>query len=194
MGVREDLLSGAKRCLAERGYSRTTVRDIVAASGTNLAAINYHFGSKDALLYEAMVASTAEAVDETLEVGPSDADPADRSVAFWAALTESFTRNRALWATNIEVLTQALHSPELRAQLSGAQADARRGLAEMLHPVPGEPDDRTQRTVGAVHYTLLAGLLVQWMVDPAAAPSADELAEGLLAVAEHIRTRPDAPS
>ncbi|MGW4249734.1 helix-turn-helix domain-containing protein [Nocardia sp. NPDC004722] len=42
MGTREDLLAAAKQCLATRGYARTTVRDIVAASGANLAAINYH--------------------------------------------------------------------------------------------------------------------------------------------------------
>src|SRR5690606_38768776 len=50
MGQRQDLLAGAKRCIAEKGYSRTTARDIPAASGANLAAIGYHFGSKEALL------------------------------------------------------------------------------------------------------------------------------------------------
>ena len=55
MGHKEDLLAGAKRCLLERGYAGTTARDIVAASHTNLASIGYHFGSKDALLTEAMI-------------------------------------------------------------------------------------------------------------------------------------------
>ena len=50
MGHREDLLEGAKRCLLEKGYGRTTARDLVQASGTNLASIGYHYGSKDALL------------------------------------------------------------------------------------------------------------------------------------------------
>lgn len=49
MGHREDLLEGAKRCLLEKGYARTTARDIGAASGTNLASIGYHYGSKEAL-------------------------------------------------------------------------------------------------------------------------------------------------
>ncbi|NHW87893.1 helix-turn-helix transcriptional regulator, partial [Escherichia coli] len=46
MGHRERLLAGARNCLYERGYTRTTARDIVAASDTNLASIGYHFGSK----------------------------------------------------------------------------------------------------------------------------------------------------
>ncbi|MEN1888177.1 TetR/AcrR family transcriptional regulator [Streptomyces mirabilis] len=55
MGHREDLLEGAKRCLLEKGFVRTTARDIVKESGTNLASIGYHYGSKDALLTQAFV-------------------------------------------------------------------------------------------------------------------------------------------
>jgi AcrR family transcriptional regulator len=60
MGHREDLLEGAKRCLLEKGYARTTARDIVAASGTNLASIGYHYGSKEALLNLAFLKVTEE--------------------------------------------------------------------------------------------------------------------------------------
>ncbi len=57
MGHREDLLAGARRCLEKRGYARTTARDLVAESGTNLASIGYHFGSKEALMNEAVARS-----------------------------------------------------------------------------------------------------------------------------------------
>src|SRR3954466_13997211 len=53
MGHREDLLEGAKRCLLEKGFLRTTARDIVKESGTNLAASGYHYGSKDELVVQA---------------------------------------------------------------------------------------------------------------------------------------------
>ncbi len=46
VGHREQLLEGAKRCLRDRGIAQTTARDIVAASGTNLASIGYHFGRR----------------------------------------------------------------------------------------------------------------------------------------------------
>jgi len=58
MGNREELLVGAKRCLREKGLSRTTARDLSAASGVSLAAIGYHFGSKEALLSQAMIEAT----------------------------------------------------------------------------------------------------------------------------------------
>src|SRR4051794_21864738 len=57
---RDALLDAARRLLREKGYARTTARDLVAASGTNLASIGYHFGSKEALLNEAIQASFAE--------------------------------------------------------------------------------------------------------------------------------------
>jgi AcrR family transcriptional regulator len=60
MGHREDLLAGAVRCLREKGYSRTTARAIVAASGTNLGSIGYHYGSTEALLNAAVM----QAIDE----------------------------------------------------------------------------------------------------------------------------------
>jgi len=47
--TRERLLDAAERLFAERGFKRASVREITAAAGCNLAAVNYHFGSKRAL-------------------------------------------------------------------------------------------------------------------------------------------------
>jgi AcrR family transcriptional regulator len=60
VGNREDLLKGARECLLEKGYLQTTARDISNASGVGLAAIGYHFGTKEALLQEAMVEANQE--------------------------------------------------------------------------------------------------------------------------------------
>ncbi|MDA0568050.1 TetR/AcrR family transcriptional regulator [Streptomonospora sp. S1-112] len=68
MGHREDLLAAAKRCLRERGYARVTARDLVAESGTNLASIGYHFGSKDELLSAALIEMVGDWAD-ALEAG-----------------------------------------------------------------------------------------------------------------------------
>jgi AcrR family transcriptional regulator len=46
------ILDAAERLYAERGFGDVTLRDIVAAAGVNLAAVNYHFGSKDELIAE----------------------------------------------------------------------------------------------------------------------------------------------
>src|SRR2546423_128632 len=53
--TRTAILSAAERLYADRGFGDVTLRDIVAAADVNLAAVNYHFGSKDELIAELFV-------------------------------------------------------------------------------------------------------------------------------------------
>src|ERR1700689_4219014 len=53
--TRTAILSAAERLYADRGFADVTLRDIVAAADLNLAAVNYHFGSKDELIAELFV-------------------------------------------------------------------------------------------------------------------------------------------
>src|SRR3954449_5592590 len=71
---RDALLEAAKRLLREQGYARITARDLVAASGTNLASIGYHFGSKEALLNAAIGESFAEWTQRITSAALVDAD------------------------------------------------------------------------------------------------------------------------
>jgi AcrR family transcriptional regulator len=49
-GTPERLIAATERLLAERGDLDPPLRDITQAAGTNVAAVNYHFGSKAALV------------------------------------------------------------------------------------------------------------------------------------------------
>src|SRR6202050_4151163 len=53
--TRGAILSAAERLYADPGFADVTMRDIVAAADVNLAAVNYHFGSKDELIAELFV-------------------------------------------------------------------------------------------------------------------------------------------
>lgn len=53
--TRSAILAAAERLYADRGFGDVTLRDIVAEAGVNLAAVNYHFGSKDELIAELFV-------------------------------------------------------------------------------------------------------------------------------------------
>lgn len=50
----------AERLFALHGFQSVSVRDITSEAGVNLASVNYHFGSKDALLFEIFKRRTAE--------------------------------------------------------------------------------------------------------------------------------------
>ena len=47
---KQRLLDAAESLFAERGFEAVSVRDITGASGANVAAINYHFGTREALI------------------------------------------------------------------------------------------------------------------------------------------------
>lgn len=51
--AREQLLHCALRLFADKGFAKTSTREIASAAGTNLAAISYYFGDK-AGLYRAV--------------------------------------------------------------------------------------------------------------------------------------------
>jgi AcrR family transcriptional regulator len=53
--TRSAILVAAERLYADRGFGDVTLRDIVAEANVNLAAVNYHFGSKDELIAELFV-------------------------------------------------------------------------------------------------------------------------------------------
>jgi len=185
MGNREDLLAGARRCLEDKGWARTTVRDITAASGgVSMAAIGYHFGSREALLNAALV----EAIDEwgseigrrLAGFGDAGASPASRYEAMWDAIIGSFATHRALWAASIEALAQAEHADDLRRRLADAQAEGRRGLAALLSGVSEDAvDEDAARALGSVQLALLSGLATQWLTDPDRAPTGADMVAGL---------------
>ena len=52
LDTRERILDAAERLFMQSGYEGTSMRMITGEAGVNLAAVNYHFGSKEALLRE----------------------------------------------------------------------------------------------------------------------------------------------
>jgi AcrR family transcriptional regulator len=48
--TRDRLLDAAERLFAEHGFAATSLRTLTEAAGANVAAVNYHFGSKEGLL------------------------------------------------------------------------------------------------------------------------------------------------
>jgi len=52
--TRDRILEVAERLFAEHGFAASSLRTITAEAGANLAAVNYHFGSKDGLVREVL--------------------------------------------------------------------------------------------------------------------------------------------
>ena len=66
--TKDQILDTAERLFAEQGYAATSLRSIIAAAGVNLAAIHYHFRSKEALLEAVVVRRSQPANQERLKL------------------------------------------------------------------------------------------------------------------------------
>ena len=60
----ERILDAAEVLFAERGFAETSLRTITSAAGVNLAAVNYHFGSKKSLIHAVFVRFLDPLVEE----------------------------------------------------------------------------------------------------------------------------------
>jgi AcrR family transcriptional regulator len=193
MGHREDLLAGAVRCLQDKGYAHTTARDIVAASGTNLASIGYHYGSTKALLNAAVLQSMEDFGAQMAQAIGTDAEAAattlERFERFWTRVIDSFRVNSQVWLATFDIFTVAQRDPEVRAAVAGGLEDARTFWAQALYGVD-PADTEHARAIGSLHQALISGVLVQWLIDPDRAPSPAALAQALAAIAAQITTEP----
>lgn len=79
--TRERLLNVAEQRFGEGGYEGTSLRAITVAAAANIAAVNYHFGSKEALLRAAVARAMAPVnterrrrLDQLEAVGPPTAE------------------------------------------------------------------------------------------------------------------------
>ncbi len=64
--TRQSLLDRATDVFAENGFDGASVREITSRATTNLAAINYHFGGKEALYREVLGLAVAAISDASL--------------------------------------------------------------------------------------------------------------------------------
>jgi AcrR family transcriptional regulator len=178
-GHRERLLEAAITCLQEKGYARTTSRDLVAVSGTNLASIGYHFGSKERLLNIAV----AEAFQRWLKplvalaADPGPATPLERLHRSAAGVMDTLDANRSLVAAALEAWAQVPRSEELRAEMNATYDDFHRTIAMTTRDAFAEVGalDVDADVLADLIIALFDGLLVRWQLDPERTPSAEQI-------------------
>lgn len=109
--TKSQIITVAERLFAERGFAGTTLRNVVREAGVNLAAVHYHFGSKEEL-FRAVVARFARPIveQELALLEQLKAKPELPSVE--AILT-------AMLKPNLEILAQDQETLMVRAQFMG---------------------------------------------------------------------------
>jgi AcrR family transcriptional regulator len=162
---RQALLEGALRCIEQNGYGDLSTRDIARAANANVASIAYHFGSKDALMAEALAEGfrrwLAEFAAEVARTGATD-DEETLIQSAVRALGQSMDSHRGMAQAFIAALSRAPHDEHLRDILGASYRESRTGLAALL----GLSEDKHGQLQAGVLIAIFDGLLIQWLIDP----------------------------
>jgi AcrR family transcriptional regulator len=183
------LLDAAKQLVGERGYAGASVRELAAAAGTNIAAVNYHFGSREKLLNQAVLEYFLEWGDRVAEVDiDPDAEPLVQLAARARQMVDGLPAAQPAFVVFLEALLQARRSPELHRQLSEHYSEQRRRAMQSIAASNSgrELPPRFQEVVASYVLAVIDGLQLQALLDPEAIPTGEELAvlyEGLAAAA-----------
>jgi AcrR family transcriptional regulator len=161
---RSTLLEGALRCLERLPPERVTARAIAAESGANIASIAYHFGSKDALVTEAVIAGLDRWLASIARaLGELDAlEPATRLMRAGAVIDATRERHTGLARNFLGALVRAQHDPRIRRQLSQGFRRTRPRVAALL----GLGGDQAGEDAAGLVHSLFTGLLFQAVLDP----------------------------
>jgi AcrR family transcriptional regulator len=175
---RTKLLEAAGRLLRERQYANITARDLVTASGTNLGSIGYHFGSKEALLNEAIgiaLEEWAETIGQAIQ-----ADAGDGLLAWMtrslAVVLDEYDVIRPYYHAFIEALARSARSPELRRQLAAHYERQRERIAGwILAAADGALELQEARHIASLMLGTADGMLIQGFIDAHEVPTSGEL-------------------
>jgi AcrR family transcriptional regulator len=162
------LLGVAERLFAEHGFVGVSVRQLTAAAGVNVAAVNYHFGSKEGLLTAIFERRCRPMNDERLRRLAACAERAEGPplleqiiAAFIApALASSADRGGGTTFTRLRAVLSVEHN-ELARRLIARYFDAtsQRFVAALAEAVPhlarAELFWRFHFLLGALYYTMI---------------------------------------
>lgn len=163
--TRQRILAAAEQLFAERGFAAASLRQVTAAAKVNLAAVNYHFGSKDNLIEEVFRWRLDELSRRRLarltEVSASDEVTLEGLLEAFIAPALELSGDRKHGAVFMRILARAFaeHDDKLRGFLSNDYDHVLVEFATALARVLPGLDERDLRwrfniAVGALRYAM----------------------------------------
>ncbi|MEV5832501.1 TetR/AcrR family transcriptional regulator [Nocardia sp. NPDC052112] len=188
MGNREDLLAGARKAIIERGVAKTTARDIAAAAGVSLAAIGYHFGSKDRLITEALAEALGTDIGDRMEAlirAGSGESPLAAFTQMWNAMPQVFEDNRDGMLASLENLVRVARTPESQTFMADSLDGAYRDIGRALRESRPDLDADTAQAIAELYFVLTQGLGILWTITRGAnLPDGARLTKAIAALAD----------
>jgi TetR/AcrR family transcriptional regulator, regulator of cefoperazone and chloramphenicol sensitivity len=145
-GTRERLLQAAGEMFSRHGFRGTTVRNISRRANANVAAVNYHFGDKEAL-YSAVLKHTLNWADEKF---PRSFDLSAGATAALRNFIRSFLlqildEGRPAWHGKLMALEIVAPTAALDQVIEDVLGPLHKSLAGIVRELLGEADSETVR-------------------------------------------------
>jgi AcrR family transcriptional regulator len=205
--TRERLLEVAGPIFADRGYQATTVREICAGAGANVAAINYHFGDKLGLYTEILRQSMRDAqflaVQNALNQNTTPENILRALIR--ARLRSLLGKNQSDWHSRLHsrLLAQevAHPTPALRKLIKEVTRPIYKRILELIGGMIGLPADDENTSLCAISvvgqvfaYTLPGPLLAELWPQLKMSPEqveriADHIADFSLSYLQEFRSK-----
>jgi AcrR family transcriptional regulator len=176
--ARARLLDATCHLIASDGMGAATSRRITDVAGENLASITYYFGSKQALVAEALMAEVERLVEPAMRALEGDGDPVQRLMGAITDLLRTFAEERerapAYLAALVEAARSAVGATEVIGRLRSRLAAVLGQLvADGAVPRWVDPDAMAALVIATAN-----GIALQVCVDPDG-PSAEAQAAQL---------------
>lgn len=190
VNTKTTLLKAAIEVFADKGFDSATVRDICGQANANVAAINYHYGSKDGL-YAAVLEEVFPAGGELQAQITPGLSPEDRLREFLRRLaSDIYERGNDMMAQRWAIFLREMAKPSsnldfiVQNHVQPMANELRDILADILGP--DTPDTVLAYCSSGIWALMLDHLLIQPILDrlsphrPAADNNLDEFVNHVL--------------
>ena len=181
--TREQIMEVTLAFIQHEGLSALTIRTIAERAGVNVAAINYHFGSKEALINEVMLMLTAGLRQAFANLTESRDPPRQRLHRFLDELSLALLQHSDIYR---QAIGAGFMAGEAKQQYFGfVRSEGIQVLRNTVREASGEPIDEPQLTLrviqamGGLAYPLL---VASFLEDVAAVRFSDDAVRR-----EHVR-------
>jgi AcrR family transcriptional regulator len=168
-GTRQRLVEATQGCLRTRGLADTSSRAITELAGANLAAITYHFGSKERLVAVALASELQAWTQPVLELLDEPGDPATRLLGAVGALNATFDAQRERLPGLLEVFVHAARDTDPDNPVAATWTDLRDRLSGVINELRTRalvPAWVAPEAMAALILAVAAGTVVSVTVDP----------------------------
>ena len=165
--TKDRILGAAEELFAQHGFAGTSLRQVTSLAAVNIAAVNYHFGSKENLVNEVfrrrmdgMTASRLEQLEAALREHPGELEPI---LAAFIEPALALAQDRNGGASFVRVIARAYaeSNDSLRKFLSDQYGHVLRDFAKAIDAcVPGLGKEELYRRLD-----FLSGALTYAMAD-----------------------------